>query len=139
VPTIDLTDLQYAIMRVLWDHGECTVTAVQEGLLPERRLAATTVATLLTRLEKRGVIAHHTEGRQYVYRATISEREVRRSMVSRITDLLFDGSPAALMSHLLTSKAIRRGDLDRMRELIDEAESKRVEGTARDEKRRRNG
>jgi predicted transcriptional regulator len=111
-------------MRVLWDRGESTVVEVQERLLPERRLAATTVATILSRLEKRGVISHRVEGRQYIYRPEVSEPEVRRSMVSRITDVLFDGSPAALISHLLSSRQIARGDLARVREMIDEEEGK---------------
>jgi predicted transcriptional regulator len=125
VSTSDLTELQLAVMRVLWERGECTVAEVQEGLLPERRLAATTVATLLSRLEKRGVLSHRVEGRQYVYSATITEPEVRRSMVSRITDVLFDGSPAALISHLLSSRQIARGDLARVRAMIEEEEGKR--------------
>ncbi len=115
-----LTDLQLAVMRVLWDRGEATALAVQEALAPERRLAQTTVATILSRLEKRGVVAHRPEGRQFVYRAAVSEPEVRRSMVSQLTGMLFGGSPAALINHLLASKDIDRGDLERVRRMIDD-------------------
>ncbi|MEO7965492.1 MAG: BlaI/MecI/CopY family transcriptional regulator, partial [Gemmatimonadaceae bacterium] len=63
--SVHLTDLQLAIVRLLWDRGECTVVDVQDGLLPERPLAQTTVATLLSRLEKRGVVSHRVAGRQF--------------------------------------------------------------------------
>ena len=46
--TVNLTDLQLAIVRILWAKGECTVLEVQEALAPERKLAQTTVATILT-------------------------------------------------------------------------------------------
>jgi predicted transcriptional regulator len=119
-----LTDLQLAIVRILWQRGECSVLEVQDALLPERRLALTTVATLLSRLEKRGVVAHRAEGRVYVYRATVTEPQVRRTMVAELTELLFDGRPAALISHLLSSRDIRAGDLAEVKRLIAEAEAR---------------
>ena len=121
--TTSLTDLQLAIMRILWDRAEATVLDVQNRLRPERDLAQTTIATLLSRLEKRGVIEHRLDGRQFVYRALVTEQEVRRSMVSELTTLLFDGSSAALMTHLLRSREIDPGDLDRVKRMIAEAEN----------------
>jgi predicted transcriptional regulator len=120
--TTSLTDLQFAIMRILWERAEATVLEVQTGLRPERDLAQTTIATLLSRLEKRGVVEHRLEGRQFVYRPLVSEQEVRRSMVSELTALLFDGSSAALMSHLLHARDMEPGDLDRVKRMIEEAE-----------------
>lgn len=117
-----LTDLQLAVVRVLWGRGECTVLDVQEALLPERRLAQTTVATILSRLERRGVVRHKTVGRQFLYRAQVTEPQVRRSMVSELTALLFDGSPAALISHLLADRDIAARDLAEVKRLIAQAE-----------------
>ena len=121
--TTSLTDLQLAIMRILWDRAEATVVEVQHGLRPERDLAQTTIATLLSRLEKRGVVEHRLEGRQFVYRPLITEQDVRGSMVSDLTELLFNGSSAALMSHLLRSRDMNPGDLDRVKRMIAEAEN----------------
>jgi BlaI family transcriptional regulator, penicillinase repressor len=121
--TTSLTDLQLAIMRILWDRAEATVLEVQTRLRPERDLAQTTIATLLSRLEKRGVVEHRLDGRQFVYHPLVTEQDVRRSMVSELTTLLFDGSPAALMSHLLRSREMNPGDLDRVKRMIDEAEN----------------
>jgi BlaI family transcriptional regulator, penicillinase repressor len=113
-----LTDLQIALLRVLWEHEEATVAEICDALRPERALAQTTVATLLSRLEKRGVVRHRTEARQYVYRATVSEHEVRRSMVGELTERLFDGDVTALVSHLLATDAVGPDDLQKVRDLI---------------------
>jgi BlaI family transcriptional regulator, penicillinase repressor len=121
--TTQLTDLQVALLRVLWARDEATVAEMVEALRPERELAPTTVATLLSRLEKRGVVSHTSRARQYVYRACVSEEEVRDSMVHGLTDTLFGGDVAALMSHLLDARAIRPGDLDKVRDLIARAEA----------------
>ena len=117
-----LTDLQFAIVRVLWTRGPATVIDVQEALLPDRPLAHTTVATLLSRLEKRGAVSHTVVGRQFHYQADVSEPDVRRSMVEELTDVLFAGRPAALIAHLISDQDIRPGDLDEVKRLIEAAE-----------------
>jgi predicted transcriptional regulator len=126
-PVHQLTELQVTILRLLWERGEATATSVWEALYPDRALAQTTVATLLSRLERRGVIARRAVDRQYVYRALVTEAEVQQSMVSELTERLFDGDVTALVNHLLTSNDIAPGDLDRLRDLIDAAESRKEE------------
>ena len=119
-----LTDLQVAIMRVLWDRAQATVAEIHEALLPDRGLAPTTVATLLSRLEKRGIVKHRTASRQYVYYPAISESEVRRSMVSDLAERLFDGDVAELVSHLLSEREMSAGDLEKVKELIASHEAR---------------
>jgi predicted transcriptional regulator len=118
----ELTDLQLAVLRVLWRGGEPTVQQIQAALHPERPLAVTTVATLLSRLEKRGVVVHRSEGRVYRYRACLTEEEARRSMVGGLAGRLFGGDVTALVSHLLGGEHVGADDLARIREMIDRRE-----------------
>lgn len=120
-----LTELQLAIMTVLWERGEATVVDVHDALRRERRIAQSTVATLLSRMEDKGVTTHREEGRQYVYRAAVTEDQVRRSVVSEFTELtgrLFSGDVAALVSQLLTARDVDPDDLARAREIIERRE-----------------
>lgn len=118
-----LGDLQVAILRVLWDAGEATVQRVTESLEGKRR-APTTIATMLTKMEKRGLVDHRVDGRQFVYRASVSEPDVTRTMVAELTERLFEGDVSALVSHLLKSEEIDRDELVRLRALIVERERK---------------
>lgn len=118
MPKTQLTDLQLDLMRVLWRRGEATVAEVRDEI-PDRDLATTTVATLLARLEKQAVVARRRRSRQYVYRPRVSEREVRRSMVTGLVGTLFEGDPAALVSHLVSESEIEEADLERLREMLD--------------------
>lgn len=113
-----LGDLQHAIMRILWRDGEATVADVHAELLDERGLAPTTVATMLAKMEKKGVVAHRKDGRRFVYHPTVTERKVRSSMISDLTQQLFDGNAAALVSHLLKEGEIDPAELDELRALI---------------------
>ena len=119
----ELTELQLAILRLLWDRREATVAELWEALYAERGLAQTTVATLVTRLQRRGIVARRTRDRQFVYRATITESDVQHSMVSELTERLFAGDPAALVSHLISASDMSPGDLARVKQMIESAQS----------------
>lgn len=117
----DLTELQLSILRLLWARGEATVAELWEALYEERGLAQTTIATLVARLQRRGIVARRTRDRQFLYRATITEAEVRHSMVSELTERLFAGDPAALVNHLVSASDMAPGDLARLKQVLRNA------------------
>ena len=116
---VGLTGLQLSILDVLWDREEATTQDVWEHLNRDRTLALTTVATLLSRLERRSVLTHRRDGRQYVYRAMVTRSEVRRSKVRELTATLFGGDATALLSHLVRADEVEADELELIRELID--------------------
>lgn len=117
-----LSDLQLAVMREIWSRGEATVAEVHTALQRERGLAMTTIATVLSRLEKQGLLAHRREGRLFVYRALISEADVKNATVQDIRERLFHGDVAELVSHLLSESEVSEGDLARVKDLIERRE-----------------
>lgn len=114
-----LGDLQLAVLEVLWEQDEATVAQVQDVLREERNPAKSTVATVLSRLERQNLVSHRTEAREFVYRALVSRGQVRRSMVDELVDSLFGGDPSQLVSHLVSSREIDRGDLEQLRGMLD--------------------
>ena len=116
---VSLSELQLALMRVLWTRGQASTAEVAEALREQQRpLAHTTVATLLTRLEKRGLLSSRREGRALLYRPLVSETEVQRSMVGRLLDRLFAGRPSALVSHLLDARGVNAAELAELQALL---------------------
>ena len=119
-----LGDLQLKIMKVLWQRNECTVSDVFEVVSKERDLAYTTIATMLRKMEARGLITHRAEGRTFVYRAAIDAHAVTSNMSGHLLDRLFEGSLADLVCHLLKTREVSRDELAKIEKLI--AERKRA-------------
>jgi BlaI family penicillinase repressor len=120
----ELTELQIAILRLLWDQGELTVAQIWEQLYPERKLAQTTVATIVARLQRRRILSRRTKDRQFVYRALVTEADVQHSMVSELTERLFAGDVTALVSHLISARDMTPGDLARVRKMLQASRPK---------------
>lgn len=115
---------QLAIMRVLWSQGEATVADIQGLLDVDKPLAYTTVATVLSRMEQKGLVTHRAEERVYYYRPAISESETGETIVGEVVERVFGGSPAELVSHLLASDQVDAEELKRIKSLVREYDQK---------------
>ncbi len=119
----NLGDLQLAILRALWTSGEAAVTEVHDTL-SDRGLALTTIATMLRKMEEKGLVAHRGQGRQFLYRAEVDPDLVQRNLVGDLVTRLFDGDPLALVNHLLREGDIELRELDDLRKQVVDAERK---------------
>ena len=122
-----LAERQLDIMRVLWARGAATVVDVHDAMRAHR-LAQATIATLLQRMEKKGAVTHEKAGRQFVYRARITEEQARRSMLAEVGDRLFRDQVPALITYLISQKKIGARELAEVKALI---EAKEREGKKR--------
>ena len=119
-----LGDLQLKIMKVLWERRETTIAEVHEALRGERDLAYTTMATMLRKMEARGLVRHRLDGRSFVYRPAVAAEAVSRGMADHLLDRLFEGSLADMFGHLLTHREVSREELSKLEKLI--AERKKI-------------
>ena len=109
-PTLTPQELQ--IMKLVWARQEATVREVYEDLLQRRRIAYTTVMTMMNVLERKGHLRKRAEGRSFVYRSVRPRRQVVRAMVKDFLDRVFGGSAEPLLVHLLEDKQLSERDLE---------------------------
>lgn len=113
-----LGDLQLGIMQVLWARGEATVAEVFDEISKTSALAYTTVATMLRKMETRGLVMHRSEGRSFVYRPKVAAEAVSRGMIDHLVDRMFEGSLTAAVNHLLTTRDVSPKELKQLERLI---------------------
>jgi len=143
-PGYRLGDLQLRIMKVLWREGSASVADVHSALalrpapattspsaadsaasdadagLANGALAYTTIATMLRKMEAKGLVEHREEGRRFIYFAAVSAEAVSRSTTEDVVDKLFEGSLAETVSHLLQTREVSLEELDRLEQLIQQ-------------------
>jgi len=93
--------LELHCLRTLWDLGEGSVRQVQQALAPERRLAYTTVMTIMDRLARKGAVERRKAGRSFGYAPVLTREKLRRLAVRDLVDTLFGGSEEGLAAYLL--------------------------------------
>jgi len=113
-----LTDQELEIMKIVWQRGSATVREVYEELLKRRRIAYTTVMTMMGILEQKGRLKKSEEARAYVYTPSEPQGKVVGSMVQEFVKRVFNGSAEPLLVHLLENQQIDGGQLDEIRDLL---------------------
>lgn len=114
-----LGDLQLRILQVLWERGEANVAEVNKALSTGGR-AYTTIATMLKKMEARGLVKHRLEDRKFLYQAKVKEEEVARNLSSHLVERLFEGSVTDLVAQLLSAREVSRAELAELEKLIAE-------------------
>ncbi|MFO0949901.1 MAG: BlaI/MecI/CopY family transcriptional regulator [Isosphaeraceae bacterium] len=116
-----IPDSELDVLKVLWDRGQATVREVLETLRSAgRQWSYATVATLLDRLETKGVVTSDRSDLAFIYRPVISNQEVRQKRVSNLVDKLYQGEPGLLVLHLLKSHPIDPDQAKQVRALLEQ-------------------
>lgn len=117
-----LTPLELEIMKVLWTAGPAGVQAVRDALAPRRKLAYTTVQTMLNVLWKKGRVRRALKDRAYVYHPVLTRRRALRHALGDMVERLFGGSAESLVVSLVESRHLTPEALARLTRALERAE-----------------
>ena len=120
-PHPTLTTQELAIMKVVWRLGSATVRDVYEALLESRRVAYTTVMTMMNILEAKGFLRKERHDRAFRYHPARPERAVIGSMVREFVNRVFDGASRPLLVHLVKDARLTEKERKDLVRLIAEA------------------
>ena len=124
-----LSKAEMEVVRIVWNLGEATVRQTVDAFPPGRNIDFTTVQTYLRRLETKGYLRAKRQGRALVYRPRVRPDDVIRDTVGDLVNRLFDGQPVPLLHHLIRDRSIRKEDIEELRQMIDQWESRQDESS----------
>src|SRR5262252_6071671 len=119
-----LTDQELEIMKIIWTRGTATVRDVYEELLTRRKIAYTTIMTMMGILEQKGHLNKSSDERAYVYTPAQPQREVVGNMVHDFLKRVFNGSAKPLLIQLVEDKKLTPDELDEIRNLLKKRRKK---------------
>ena len=118
-----LTELELLLMQIFWTHGELSVPEMQKHLKEQgKTLAPSSIRTMLGILLKKGVLTRREHGRGFIYKAVAEQGNTQKNILRDIINRAFNGSAFSLISTLLDDNMIKKNDLEKVKELISEAE-----------------
>ncbi len=112
------TELELEILKVLWRDGESSVRDVKQALKVFRKLAHTSVMTMMTIMIEKGYLKRRKKSNYYMYKPLITEKAITSGMLGDVVDRLFDGSAMAAMVNLLETGDVDESELAELRKLI---------------------
>lgn len=119
-----LGDLEMDIMGIVWNMKTATVKDVFEIMYERRRLAYTTIMTVMNRLAVKEILAQDKTTVPYVYKPLVARDAMATSMVREVVDRLLEGSATTVMSYLLEDQNIGEAEIVKIKELVDKRAGK---------------
>lgn len=104
-------------MKIVWERDSVTVRDVYEALLERRKIAYTTVMTMMKILEQKKYLKKNQTDRAYVYQPAQPKRQVLGDMVREFVNRVFNGSAEPLLVHLVEEHNLSPDDLDEIARL----------------------
>ena len=108
-------------MKLVWQRGNATVRDVYEAFLEERKIAYTTVMTMMKILESKGYLKKRRQDRAFVYSPTHPKNQVIGGMIREFVNRVFNGSAEPLLVHLVKSRRLREKDLQKIVRMVEES------------------
>ena len=113
-----LTTQELELMKIVWRSDAVTVRDVYEALLEHRKIAYTTVMTMMNILEQKGYLKKSQQDRAYLYKAARPQEQVIRGMVREFVDRVFNGSAEPLLLHLVQDRRLSEADVREIQRLL---------------------
>jgi len=126
------TDTELAILRILWEHGACTVRQVHDELSRERPSAYTTALKMLQIMTEKGLVRRDESERTHIYQSRLTEEQTQRQLVRDLVDRAFGGSASKLVMQVLSARRATQEELGEIRRLIDSSKEGREVRDERD-------
>ena len=104
-------------MKIVWERDHSTVRDVYEALLERRKVAYTTVMTMMKILEQKKYLKKTMTDRAHVYRPAQPKGQVIGDMVRDFINRVFNGSAEPLLVHLVEEGSVTREELDEIANL----------------------
>ncbi len=114
----ELTEVEWAIMRVVWEQEPCTAGTVQETLADTRAWAYSTVKTTMDRMAGKGFLAIEKIRNLQLFRASISEVEAKRAEFRKMLKRAFDGAMTPMMQFLIEHESLSTDEAAQLRQLV---------------------
>jgi predicted transcriptional regulator len=122
----DIGAAELEVLKLLWDEGPASVRAVLNRLHEmDRKVAYTTVQTMLTRLEQKGFVRADKSDLAFVYTPLISREQISRSRLRKLLEQCYDGAAGPLILHLVRSEALQPEEIAELQKLIDRLDPNR--------------
>ncbi|MGB3542565.1 BlaI/MecI/CopY family transcriptional regulator [Rubrivirga sp.] len=118
-PLFPLGGTEMEVLREVWTLGQATARDVHDRVSQRRRVAYTTVMTVMKNLAEKGYLTFQARGTAYVYSAARSPEEVRASVLSGVLDKVFGGSSTSLVQALVQRESLSDDEKADIRRLID--------------------
>ena len=114
-----ISDAEFEVMDVIWKYAPISTNEITDSLAKKKDWSPKTICTMLSRLEKKGVIVHEKESRVFVYTSCVKRDDYLAAESLTLADRFFDGAMKQMVVSFLDQRDLTPEDLDELQSILD--------------------
>lgn len=114
----ELTEAEWAIIQMVWEHEPVPAPTVQELLQDQRGWSYSTVKTLMDRMVRKGFLTTERIRKLMLYSSAITRKEAQSNEILKTVKRAFEGALTPMVQFLLDSDHISHAELDELEAMI---------------------
>ena len=115
----EISDAEFEVMNIIWKYAPISTNEITDRLAKTKNWSPKTIYTMLSRLEKKGVIVHEKESRVFVYTPCVKKDDYLAAESRTLADRFFDGAMKQMVVSFLDQKDLTPEDLDELQSILD--------------------
>ena len=128
----ELTEAEWAIMRVVWASEPCAAGTVQDELAASRDWAYSTVKTTMDRMARKGLLEISRIRNLQLFSSRVSQAEAKQAEFRKMLKRAFDGALTPMMQFLIEQEGLSADELGELRKAVEEAHKSGTVSRAKD-------
>ena len=124
ISTVELTEAEWDIMKIVWEKEPCAAGTVQETLAKRRDRAYSTVKTTMDRMVEKGFLQIKRIRNLQLFKSCISEVDAKRGEFRKMLKRAFDGALTPMMQFLIEHEGLSKEEASQLRKLVDKNQNK---------------
>lgn len=114
-----ISDAEFEVMDIIWKYAPISTNEITDRLAKTKNWSPKTIYTMLSRLEKKGVIVHEKESRVFVYTPCVKKDDYLAAGSRTLADRFFDGAMKQMVVSFLDQKDLTPEELDELQSILD--------------------
>jgi len=116
--SVELTEAEWAIIKVVWEKQPCAAGTVQETLAKSKGWAYSTVKTTMDRMVEKGFLQIEKIRNLQLFRSRITEVDAKRAEFRKMLKRAFDGALTPMMQFLIEHEGLSKDQASQLRKLV---------------------
>lgn len=121
----ELTEAEWAIMKVVWENEPCAAGTVQEALEKSRDWAYSTVKTTMDRMTSKGLLEITRIRNLQLFSSKVSQEDAKKGEFRKMLKRAFDGALTPMMQFLIEEDGLSKDELSQLRQIVNKAGQKK--------------
>ncbi|MBN2127898.1 MAG: BlaI/MecI/CopY family transcriptional regulator [Sedimentisphaerales bacterium] len=127
----ELTEAEWAIIHVVWEHQPCAAPTVQEELAERKQWTYSTVKTLMDRMVGKGLLETERIRNLILYRSAVSRADAQQGELMRTVKRAFGGAFTPMMQFMLDSDTLSPEEIGELQAMIRKKRRREKTGVKR--------